>query len=145
MSKETKILPVLTYNQSLPNIGNIGKSFKETFQYEPITAFICNKNLRELIGCNKIKHNKVKKHTSKMKQGNCSLCLIDNRSSGSKQVFSSSTSKSQWTNKSDTIYTRSIVVHIFLYKQLSFFGQAFGCISQRTISGLKLLKNLLTN
>ena len=61
MSKETKILPVLTYNQSLPNIGNIGNSFKETFQYEPITDFICNKNLKELIGCNKIKHSKVKK------------------------------------------------------------------------------------
>ena len=27
-----------------------------------------------------------------------------------------------------------------LYKQLNFFGQAFGCLSYRTISGLKLLK-----
>ena len=39
---------------------------------------------------------------------------------------------------------RTRKLHIF-YKQLNCFGQVFGCLSWRTISGLKLLKKLPTN
>ena len=71
MSNETKIMLVLTYSQPFSNIGNIvgkhlnilsiNKSFTESFKNEPIMSFICNRNLKELIGCNKIKHTNVKK------------------------------------------------------------------------------------
>ena len=40
---------------------------------------------------------------------------------------------------------KTSIVHILFYKQLDFFGQTFGCLSYRTISGLKLLTRLLTN
>ena len=75
-SKETKILIVLTYSQSLSNISIllIKKTFKEIFQNEPVTAFKRNKNLKKLISSNKIEHNKVKKHNNIMKKGKCSLC-----------------------------------------------------------------------
>ena len=33
----------------------------------------------------------------------------------------------------------------FLYKELNFFDQAFGCSRSRTDLGLKLLRRLLTN
>ena len=65
-SKETKIPQILTYCQSLPNISkvvrnilSINKAFKEIFQNELVTAFRRNKNLKELIGSNKIEPNKV--------------------------------------------------------------------------------------
>ena len=80
-SKETKIPLVLTYSRSLTNINkvvrkywnilSINKAFKEIFQIELVTTFARNKNLKELIGSNKIKHNKVKKHNSIMKKGKC--------------------------------------------------------------------------
>ena len=68
-SKETKIPVVLTYSQSLLyiskvfhkhwNILHINKAFKEIFQNEAVTAFRCNKNLKELISSNKIEHKKI--------------------------------------------------------------------------------------
>ena len=67
-SKETKIPLVLTYSRSLPNISkvvrkhwnslSINEACKEIFQNEPVTAFRRNKHLKELIGSNKIEHNK---------------------------------------------------------------------------------------
>ena len=43
------------------NLLAINESLKEVFNCEPITAFKQNKNLKELIGSNKIEKNKVKK------------------------------------------------------------------------------------
>ena len=81
-SKETKIPLALTYNRSLPNISkvvrkqwnvlSINKSSKEFVQNELVIAFKCNKNLKELIGSNKTKHNKVKKHVCIFKNSKCS-------------------------------------------------------------------------
>ena len=80
-SKETKILLVLTCSCSLPNISKIvlkhwnilslSKAFKEIFQSALVTAFRCNKNLKELIGSNKIKYNKVKKYNNIRKVNAC--------------------------------------------------------------------------
>ena len=77
-SKETKIPLVLTYSRSLPNttkvvrkhwnILSINKALDEIFQNEPVAAFRRNKNLKKLIGSNKIEHSKVKKHNSIMKK-----------------------------------------------------------------------------
>ena len=78
--KETKIALVLTYGRSLPSISKvackhwnilcINKAFKEVFQNEQVTAFRRNRNLKELIGSNKIKLNKLKKHNNIMKKAN---------------------------------------------------------------------------
>ena len=109
-----KIWLVLTYNRSLPNISkvahkhwnilSISKSFKDYFQNEPVTAFRQNINLKELISSNKVKYTKVKKHTTIIKKGKCFLCSVINKTHCCKQVISSSTFKSQQTNKSYTIF-----------------------------------------
>ena len=43
------------------NLLAINESLKEKFNSQPITAFGRNKNLKELIGSNRIEKNKVKK------------------------------------------------------------------------------------
>ena len=88
-SKETKIPLVLTHSRSLPNISkvfcnhwnilSINKAFKEFFQNEPVTAFRRNRNLKELIGSNKIKYNKLGKHNNMLKKGKYSPCSVNNR------------------------------------------------------------------
>ena len=82
-SKETKIPLVSTYSWSLPNIsrvahkhGNIlsiNKLFKKNFQNEPLTAFRCNKKLKELICISKMEYNIVKRHSNIMKKVNAPL------------------------------------------------------------------------
>ena len=69
--KQTRISLTLTYNCFCPNISKvirkhwnllaINESLKEIFNCQPIAAFRRNKNLKELIGSNKIEKNKVKK------------------------------------------------------------------------------------
>ena len=64
----------LTYNRFCPNISKvirkqwnlpaINESLKEIFNCQPITALRRNKNLKELIGSNKIEKNKIKKKTN---------------------------------------------------------------------------------
>ena len=113
-SKETKIPLVLTHSWSLPSISKvfcnhwnilyINKAFKEFFQNEPVTAFRRNKNLKELIGSNKIEYDKLGKHNNILKKGKYSPCSVNNRTLCCKQVISSSTIKSQQTNKSHTIF-----------------------------------------
>ena len=122
-SKETKIPLVLTYSRSLPNttkvvrkhwnILSINKAFNEIFQNEPVAAFRRNKNLKKLIDSDKIEHNNVKKHNNIMKKGKCSPCSANNMTLCCKQLISSSTFKSQQTNKSYKYSTRSIaLVHM---------------------------------
>ena len=113
-SKETKIPLVLTYSRSLPNttkvvrkhwnILSINKAFDEIFQNEPVAAFRRNKNLKKLIGSNKIEHSKVKKHNNIMKKGKCSPFSANNRTLCCKQLISSPIFKSQQTNKSYTMF-----------------------------------------
>ena len=69
--KQTRIPLTLIYNHFCPKISEIiGKSWnlpainvslKEIFNCQPITTFMPNKNLKELIGRKKIKKNKAKK------------------------------------------------------------------------------------
>ena len=80
-SKETKITLVLTCSWSLLNINKVvrkhwiiffvNKAFKQTFQNKPVTAFRWEKNLIELIGSKKTKHNKLKKYSIIMEKGKC--------------------------------------------------------------------------
>ena len=70
-SKQTCIPLTLAYNRLYPNISKVIRKhwnlleiyefLKEIFNCQPITAFRRNKNLKELIGTNKIEKNKVKK------------------------------------------------------------------------------------
>ena len=65
-----------------------------------VTAFRRNKNLKELISRNNIEHSKVKNHKNITKKGKYSPSSVNDRT----QVISSSTSKSQQTNKSYKIF-----------------------------------------
>ena len=85
------------------NILSVNKAFKGIFQNEAVTAFRRNKNLKERIGGNKIECNKVEKHNI-MKKDKCFPCSVNNRTLCCKQVISSSTFKSQQTNKLYTIF-----------------------------------------
>ena len=46
------------------NLPAINESLKEIFNFQPITSFRRNKNLRELMGSNKNEKNKGKKKTN---------------------------------------------------------------------------------
>ena len=103
----------LRRNRSLPNMSkvvhnhwnilSINKAFKGIFQNEAVTAFRRYKNLKERIGGNKMECNKVEKHNI-MKKDKCFPCSVNNRTLWCKQVISSSTFKSQQTNKLYTIF-----------------------------------------
>ena len=75
------------------NILSVDKAFKGMLQNEVVTAFRRSKNLKELLGSNKIEYNKVKKHHNIRKKGKCSPCSVNNRTLCCKQVISSSTFK----------------------------------------------------
>ena len=71
--KQTRIPLTLIYNHFCPKISEIiGKSWnlpainkislKEIFDCQPITTFMPNKNLKELIGRKNIKKNRAKKY-----------------------------------------------------------------------------------
>ena len=65
----------LTYSRSLTNVKKVfckhwkilslNTSFKKIFQNEPVTDFKCNKNLKGLIGSNKVKYDKTYQHSEK--------------------------------------------------------------------------------
>ena len=71
--KQTRIPLTLIYNHFCPKISEIIEkswnlpaineiSLKEIFNCQPITTFMPNENLKELIGRKKIKKNKAKKY-----------------------------------------------------------------------------------
>ena len=113
-TNEPRIPLLLTYNRFLPNISNIvqrnwsilqiNKDLREVFQNAPITAFKRNKNLKELIGGNKIENNRVKKADNTTKQGKCSPCYVNNRTMCCKQVKTTTYFKSLQTNRSFKIH-----------------------------------------
>ena len=107
---EEKIREKSKYNRFCPNISkvmrkhwnllSINESPKEMFNCQPITSFRRNKNLKELIGSNKIAKNKVKKRQiQKLKPGKCSPYLTNLRPLCCKQVRRTTTFKSQQNKK----------------------------------------------
>ena len=77
------------------NLLEINESLKEIFNCQPITAFRRNKNLKELIGVNKVENNKVKKDKHmKLKPGKCYPCLTNLKSPCCKKVRKTTTFKS---------------------------------------------------
>ena len=74
----------------------INESLKEIINFQTITAFRQNQNLKELIESDNTEKNKVKKRQIwKLKPGKCSPCLTNVRSLCCKQVQKTATFKNQ--------------------------------------------------
>ena len=79
--------------------------WKKCFQNKPVTTFKCNKNLKELVGSNKIENNIVKKiNKSTLKLGKCSPSFQNSRTLCCNQVTTTSTFKSEQTQKTHKIF-----------------------------------------
>ena len=108
-SKKASCLPLsVTYNGTLPNIKNIATliqnihkqhwyllkidpTLEETFQQIPIIAFRRNRNLRDIIGGNKIDFIKTKRKSSFVATGKCTPCLSNNRTLCCRQIIKTAT------------------------------------------------------
>ena len=87
------------------NLLEIKESLKEIFNCQTLTAFRQNKNLKELMGSNKIEKNKTRKRQiQKLKPGKCSPFLTNIKSFCCKQVRKTTSFKSQQTKKMHKIF-----------------------------------------
>ena len=97
------------YNRTLPKIKSIvnkhwhvlqvNSELKERFQSSPIIAFRKNKNLKQIIGSNTIKHNKKLIRSSNNVNGKSSHFVSNTRTLCYKQVVSTTSFKSNQTNR----------------------------------------------
>ena len=86
----------------------INESLKEIINFQTITAFRQNQNLKELIESDNTEKNKVKKRQIwKLKPGKCSPCLTNVRSLCCKQVQKTATFKNQ--------RKKYIYIYIYIY------------------------------
>ena len=79
----------LTYSRFLPNLTAVvrknwnilqtNKNLRELFQEQPITVFMRNKNLKEIIENTRIKNGKVKKFNVFSRTGKCIPSLSGTR------------------------------------------------------------------
>ena len=101
---------IIKYNRTLPslskiinknwNILQIDRNIKETFKERPIIAFRRNKNLRDLLGSNKIENDTKQIGTKKQRStGSCKPCLARAGNLCCKQLKHSSTFQSDNTKK----------------------------------------------
>ena len=108
--KQICITLTLIYHRFCPNISKVirkhwnllelNESLKKIFNCQPTKAFRRNKNLKELIGSNKIEKNKVKeRQIQKLKPGKLSPYLTNLRSLCCKYVRKTTTFKSQQTKQ----------------------------------------------
>ena len=118
----------VTYSRSLPNLKDIitkhwhilqaSQSFKETFSTHPIIAFRKGTSLKQIIGTNTIHNNekliktKINHHTGKCVPCNSTRCLC------CQQLVSTTTFKSNQTNKTFKIYHRVNCKSSFVVYQL---------------------------
>ena len=96
----------ITYNRTLPKIKSIvdkhwhvlqfNPELKERFQSSPIIAFRKNKNLKQII---KISNNKKLIRSNNTVNGKSSPCLSNTRTLCCKQVISTTSFKSNQTNR----------------------------------------------
>ena len=99
----------ITYNRTLPKIKlivdkhwhvlQVNPELKEIFQSSPIIAFHKNKNLKQIIGSNTIEHNKKLIRSNNKVNGKSSPCLSNTRTLCCKQVVSTTSFKSNQTNR----------------------------------------------
>ena len=81
------------------NLLAINESLKEIFNSQSIIAFKGNKNLKVLIGSNKIEKNKVKKNTNTETKTRQMLFMLDKFKITLLQVQKTTTFKSQQNKK----------------------------------------------
>ena len=99
----------ITYNQTLPNIKSIvdkdwhvlqvNPELQERFQSSPIIAFRKNKNLKQIIGSNTTEHNKKLIRSNNKVNGKSSPCISNTRTLCCKQLVSTTSFKSNQTNR----------------------------------------------
>ena len=77
----------------------VNPELKERFQSSPIIAFRKNKNLKQIIGSNTIEHNKKLIRSNNKVNGKSSPCLSNTRTLCCKQVVSTTSFKSNQTNR----------------------------------------------
>ena len=90
------------------NILRVNKNLKKIFKNEPITAFKQNKNIQEIIGTHWIDNGRIKKDLKTLKEGNCTLWRSKAGNVCCKQVKTTTTFKSQQTNKTWKIFHNTI-------------------------------------
>ena len=97
---------------------SVNISLQKNFHNESVTAFKCNKSLKELIGSNKIKNNILNKINKRiLKPGKCSLCFGNARTLCWNQVTTTSTFKSQQTQKAYKIFHQVYSSSTYVIKQ----------------------------
>ena len=99
----------ITYNRTLSKIKpivdkhwhvlQVNPELKERFQLPPIIAFRKNENLKQIIGSNKIEHNKKLIRSNNKVNGKSSPCLSNTRTLCCKQVVSTTSFKNNQTNR----------------------------------------------
>ena len=114
----------ITYNRTLPKIKSIvdkhwhvlqvNPELKERFQSSPIIAFRKNKNLKQIIGSNTTEHNKKLIRSNNKVNSKSSPCLSNTRTFCCKQVVSTTSFKSNQTNRVFNIFHNTNCKSTFL-------------------------------
>ena len=81
------------------HVLQVNPELKERFQSSLIIAFRKNKNLKQIIGSNTIEHNKKLIRSSNKVNGKSSLCLSNTRTHCCKHIVSTTSFKSNQTNR----------------------------------------------
>ena len=113
--KKCNRIPFVTaFNRTLPPVAKIMRTIwellhlspktKNTFKGLPPMAFKGCSNLRNILGSNTIKSNKVKRHTLKKITGKSKPCFARADTLCCKLIIDAQTFKSNTTNKSYNIY-----------------------------------------
>ena len=108
-TRSSRIPLCITYNRTLPNIKSaidnnwnllqINNNLAKTFQQKPVTCYKRNKNLRDLIGQNQLRNNKLILPGNKILQGYSQACLSKANNLCCQQVISTQTFRSDTTGK----------------------------------------------
>ena len=89
------------------NILNISRTLQGLFQEEPITAFIRNRNLKQLIVSTCIENRKVKRAKNTFTIDKCFPCLSKTGNLCCRQLTSTVTFASEETKRKFKIYHKS--------------------------------------
>ena len=132
---------VTTYNRTLPpiarilhknwNILGINSKIAKAFSNPPIIAYKRKKNLRDILGSNKIVNNEVAKSTGRNDIGFCKPCNTKQGNLCCKQVLCTSTFKSNQTKRTYVIRPKvncknKYVIYLleFLKCKLQYIGKS---------------------
>ncbi|XP_065051445.1 uncharacterized protein LOC135681083 [Rhopilema esculentum] len=104
---------ITTYNRTLPPIGsilrknwnilNINPKIAKSFKNSPMMSYKRNKNLRDILGSNKISNNEVAISKSRNEKGHCKPCNTKQGNLCCQQVLSTSTFRSNQTKRTYVI------------------------------------------